>query len=97
MSADVHVHMNYGGAYRNTPAHLVTQALAENLGIINSLIVNKEQRFPDIAYDGVQRDHAVAQMLQDLIQPAAPLRFPQRGACDFQRGFKGALNGRARV
>jgi TolB protein len=58
VSADVHVHMNYGGAYRNTPAHLVTQALAENLGIVNSLIVNKEQRFPDIAYDGVQLDPA---------------------------------------
>ena len=46
VSADVHVHMNYGGEYRNTPAHLVMQAQAENLGIVNSLIVNKEQRFP---------------------------------------------------
>jgi TolB protein len=58
VSADVHVHMNYGGAYRNTPAHLVTQALAENLGMVHSLIVNKEQRFPDIAYSGLQRDPA---------------------------------------
>jgi TolB protein len=58
VSADVHVHMNYGGEYRNTPAHLVTQALAENLSIVNSLLVNKEQRFPDIAYDGKQRDPA---------------------------------------
>ncbi len=58
VSADVHVHMNYGGEYRNTPAHLVTQAQAENLGIVNSLIVNKEQRFPDIAYNGMQQDPA---------------------------------------
>jgi TolB protein len=52
VSGDVHVHMNYGGAYRNTPAHLFTQARAEDLNVIESLIVNKEQRFPDIAYNG---------------------------------------------
>jgi len=50
VSADVHVHMNYGGHYRNTPAHLVLQAQAEGLGIIYNLLVNKEQRVPDIAY-----------------------------------------------
>jgi TolB protein len=49
-SGDVHVHMNYGGAYRNTPANLVAQAAAENLSIVEDLIVNKEQRIPDIAY-----------------------------------------------
>jgi Tol biopolymer transport system component len=59
-SADVHVHMNYGGEYRNTPAHLVMQAQAENLAIVNSLLVNKEQRFPDIAYNGLQLDAASA-------------------------------------
>ena len=58
VSADVHVHMNYGGVYRNAPAHLVMQARSENLGIVNSLLVNKEQRFPDIAYNGGQRDAA---------------------------------------
>jgi TolB protein len=58
VSADVHVHMNYGGEYRNTPAHLAMQAQAENLGIVNSLLVNKEQRFPDIAYNGMQKDPA---------------------------------------
>lgn len=50
VSGDVHVHMNYGGAYRNTPAHLVFQAAAENLPIVQDLVVNKEQRIPDIAY-----------------------------------------------
>jgi TolB protein len=58
VSADVHVHMNYGGSYRNTPPHLVAQALAENLGVVHSVIVNKEQRFPDLAYSGVRRDPA---------------------------------------
>ena len=57
-SADVHVHMNYGGHYRNTPAHLVLQAQAEGLDIIENLIVNKEQRIPDIAYSGQQVDPA---------------------------------------
>ena len=49
-SADLHVHMNYGGAYRNTPGHLVTQEMAENLFLVEDLVVNKEQRIPDIAY-----------------------------------------------
>jgi TolB protein len=50
VSGDVHVHMNYGGAYRNTPSHLVFQAAAEDLPIVQDLVVNKEQRIPDIAY-----------------------------------------------
>jgi TolB protein len=50
VSGDVHVHMNYGGTYRNTPRHLVQQAAAENLAIVQNLVVNKEQRIPDIAY-----------------------------------------------
>src|SRR3981189_539075 len=58
VSAAVHVHRNYGGEYRNAPAHLATQAQAENLSIVNSLLVNKEQRFPDIAYNGKQKDPA---------------------------------------
>ncbi len=49
-SGDVHVHMNYGGAYRNTPPHLAFQARAEDLHVVENLIVNKEQRIPDIAY-----------------------------------------------
>ena len=49
-SGDQHVHMNYCGAYRNDPAHLAFQARAEDLQVVENLIVNKEQRFPDIAY-----------------------------------------------
>ena len=50
VSADLHVHMNYGGHYRNTPAHLVEQARAEDLDVIYDLIVNKEERVPDMEY-----------------------------------------------
>ena len=48
-SGDLHVHMNYGGLYRNRPTHLAEQGLAEDLNLIDNLVVNKEQRFPDIA------------------------------------------------
>jgi TolB protein len=58
VSGDVHVHMNYGGAYRNTPRHLVTQAAAENLQVVEDLVVNKEQRIPDIAYFSTKPDPA---------------------------------------
>ncbi|HYX45978.1 MAG TPA: CehA/McbA family metallohydrolase [Sphingomicrobium sp.] len=50
VSADLHVHMNYGGHYRNTPENLARQARAEDLDVIYNLIVNKEERVPDIAY-----------------------------------------------
>jgi Tol biopolymer transport system component len=48
-NGDLHVHMNYGGNYRNTPAHTVKQAEAEDLNFVYNLIVNKEQRIPDVA------------------------------------------------
>ncbi|MGE3615083.1 MAG: CehA/McbA family metallohydrolase [Gemmatimonadales bacterium] len=48
-SGDLHVHMNYGGHYRNTPEHLRFQARAEDLHVVENLVVNKEQRVPDIA------------------------------------------------
>ena len=50
VSADLHVHMNYGGDYRNTPERLVAQARAENLDIVYNLVVNKEERIPDVSY-----------------------------------------------
>jgi Tol biopolymer transport system component len=49
-SADLHVHMNYGGHYVVTPKELALQARAEDVHVIENLIVNKEQRFPDIAW-----------------------------------------------
>jgi TolB protein len=47
---DLHVHMNYGGAYRSDPAHLAAQARAEDLALVENLIVNKEGRVPDVGY-----------------------------------------------
>ena len=49
ISADLHVHMNYGGTYQDTLERLAEQAKAEGLQLVNNLLVNKEQRFPDIA------------------------------------------------
>ena len=57
-SADVHVHMNYAGTYRNLPAQLVEQAAAEDLDVVFNLIVNKEQRIPDIHYFSPDPDRA---------------------------------------
>ena len=42
--------MNYGGHYRNTPENLARQARAEDLDVVYNLIVNKEERVPDIGY-----------------------------------------------
>jgi TolB protein len=47
-SGDLHVHMNYGGAYRNDSAGLAFQMRAEDLDVVEDLIVNKEQRIPDL-------------------------------------------------
>ncbi|MGB5131839.1 MAG: CehA/McbA family metallohydrolase [Steroidobacteraceae bacterium] len=49
VNADLHVHMNYGGHYLNTPARMLAQQDAEDLDVVYDLIVNKEERFPDIA------------------------------------------------
>ena len=60
VSADLHVHMNYGGHYRNTEENLIEQARAEDLDVVYNLIVNKEQRIPDIARFDPARDAATA-------------------------------------
>jgi TolB protein len=46
--SDLHVHMNYGGTYRNEMDDLALEGEAEGLQIIHQLTVNKEQRFPNI-------------------------------------------------
>jgi len=58
VSGDLHVHMNYGGTYRNSPDNLLEQAGCEDLGIVNNLIVNKEQRIPDLVYSGAGLDRS---------------------------------------
>lgn len=50
VSGDVHVHMNYAGTYRATPKTLLAQMQAEDLPVVQNLLVNKEQRFPDVEY-----------------------------------------------
>ncbi|MDB4912265.1 MAG: hypothetical protein JWO39_3088 [Gemmatimonadetes bacterium] len=59
-SGDLHVHMNYGGSYRTVPKQLAFMARAEDLHVIEELIVNKEQRVPDISYFGNGRPDAVS-------------------------------------
>ena len=51
VASDLHVHMNYGGTYRNSKRDLVSLGEAEGLDIIDELVVNKEQRFPDVGFD----------------------------------------------
>lgn len=58
ISADLHVHMNYGGHYRNTPDNLARQARAEDLDVVFNTIVNKEERIPDIGYFRTDADPA---------------------------------------
>lgn len=59
LPGDAHIHMNYGGHYRNTPENLARQAEAEDLRVVHNLIVNKEQRIPDVEYfRGKQLDPA---------------------------------------
>jgi len=48
IGGDLHVHMNYGGTYRSARSILLEQAEGEGVRILNNLVVNKEQRFPDI-------------------------------------------------
>lgn len=61
VSADVHVHMNYGGRYLNTPGKMVEQARAEDLDLVFNLLVNKEQRIPDITHFSGKPDPASSQ------------------------------------
>jgi len=49
ISADLHVHMNYGGAYKQTLQGMGLQARGEDLDVIYNLLVNKEQRIPGIS------------------------------------------------
>jgi hypothetical protein len=48
--------MNYGGAYQDITARLSEQAKAEDLRVVNNLVVNKEQRYPDITSVGENQE-----------------------------------------
>jgi hypothetical protein len=88
VSADLHVHMNYGGHYRSTLQTLAAQARAEDLDVIYNTIVNKEQRIPDIVRrwgrDPRRRRaifrRGVPHQLLGTSRPAGPARsFPDAG------------------
>jgi TolB protein len=49
-SADLHLHMNYGGHYRRTPGSLLVHTWSEGVDHVFNLVVNKEERIPDIAF-----------------------------------------------
>lgn len=49
-SGDNHFHMNYAGVYHTSTAEMMRQGDAEDIHVLNNLIVNKEQRIPDVAY-----------------------------------------------
>ena len=72
-SGDVHVHMNYGGAYRNTPARLAFQASAEGLSVVEALVVNKEQRIPDIGYWRWEIGDGKTTPISHLPSPLSPI------------------------
>ncbi len=48
VNGDLHAHMNYGGQYKVSVAGLAKQAKAEGVDIVYNLLVNKEQRIPDM-------------------------------------------------
>ena len=88
VSADLHVHMNYGGTYRNSASGLMTQGQAEGLAIINELIVNKEQRFPDIEFAPEERVHlSVPDMSVVRGQEYHTSYWGHRGVLDLKAGL----------
>jgi TolB protein len=56
VSGDMHVHLNYAGTYKETQPQLQLQTESEGIAVVNNLIVNKEQRFPDIASSATNSD-----------------------------------------
>lgn len=48
ISSDLHVHRNYGGTYEIGPSEILDIAEAEDVRVTNNLLVNKEQRYPDM-------------------------------------------------
>ena len=57
VGGDLHVHMNYGGTYRNDCQFLANLAENEGLKLVHNLTVNKEQRFPDMDFLDLPESH----------------------------------------
>jgi TolB protein len=50
LNGSTHVHMNYGGNFRNTPDKLLLTAHCEGMHIVSSLVANKDNRILDWQY-----------------------------------------------
>src|SRR5216684_8868946 len=57
VASDLHVHMNYGGTYRNDCQLLAGIAENEGIKVVHNLAVNKEQRFPDLEFLDLPESH----------------------------------------
>jgi dipeptidyl aminopeptidase/acylaminoacyl peptidase len=49
-NGSTHVHMNYGGNYRNTLENLIFMSRAEHQDVLNNLVANKDNRILDWMY-----------------------------------------------
>ena len=96
--------MNYGGAYRNTPRRLAFQARAEDLDLVENLIVNKEGRIPDIGYpcrprSGLHRHdrhRARPGVSHQRLGPRRPARPPRSRPAARLRRLRGHRGGQPR-
>src|SRR6202050_2975719 len=50
VSGDNHVHMNYGGVFRETPTSLISEMDAEDLNVLNDFPTNNQNRLLDMQY-----------------------------------------------
>ncbi len=84
VSSDLHVHMNYGGTYRSERSVLLQQAEGEGVRFVNNLVVNKEQRFPDV-------QSAVFNEVIKYFSDSADINFGQEFHTSYW-GHRGILN-----
>lgn len=50
VNGSTHVHMNYGGNFRNTPENMLLTAEAQGMHIVSALVANKDNRVLDWQY-----------------------------------------------
>jgi hypothetical protein len=89
LSADLHVHMNYGGHYRSTPESLIAQQDAEDLDIVYNLLVNKEERMGLLNLE----DHLLLPDYAAYRHTALASPWPNNGAISDLARAQGALVG----
>ena len=72
VSGDLHVHMNYGGTYRNTPRTLAPRPARRISHVVENLIVNKEGSDPGHRVLHAGRDPASDREHADRARPGVP-------------------------